>query len=312
MARSNHSEDSSGQKRSIFKPRTKERNFLLSVLVAAVHLTVILAVCLGLAGVGVVIGIAKAYMDTAPDLDLAALDAQDQTSFIYDANGNLITDYKGTEDRIMVSIDEMPKMLKDAFVAVEDARFYTHNGVDIKRIIGAFVTNFTTGSMQGASTITQQLIKQTLLSSEQSYKRKLQEAYLAMQLETRYTKDQILESYLNTIFLGGNYYGVQVAANGYFGKSLNQLTLRECAMLAGLTRSPNYYNPRANFYTRNTPGSTTPDITNNRTNYVLRQMRDNGMITSREYTQALDTSTANVLEKSPASTDLYAYPHYVE
>ena len=312
MARSNHSEDSSSQKRSIFKPRTKERNFLLSVLVAAVHLTVILAVCLGLAGVGVVIGIAKAYMDTAPDLDLAALDAQDQTSFIYDANGNLITDYKGTEDRIMVSIDEMPKMLKDAFVAVEDARFYTHNGVDIKRIIGAFVTNFTTGSMQGASTITQQLIKQTLLSSEQSYKRKLQEAYLAMQLETRYTKDQILESYLNTIFLGGNYYGVQVAANGYFGKSLNQLTLRECAMLAGLTRSPNYYNPRANFYTRNTPGSTTPDITNNRTNYVLRQMRDNGMITSREYTQALDTSTANVLEKSPASTDLYAYPHYVE
>lgn len=311
MANKKPSEGQTG-KRSIFKPRTRERNFLLSVIVTAIHLTVILAVCFCLAGVGAVIGIAKTYVDTAPTLDLAALDAQDQTSFIYDANGNLITDYKGTEDRIMVSIDEIPRMLQNAFVAVEDARFYTHNGVDIKRIIGAFFTNFTTGSMQGASTITQQLVKQTLLSSEQSYKRKIQEAYLAMQLETRYTKDQILESYLNTIFLGGNYYGVQVAANGYFGKSLKQLTLRECAMLAGLTRSPNYYNPRANFYTRNTEGSNTPDITNNRTDYVLRQMRDNGMITQQEYNAALDRKTATVLEKSPASTDLYKYPHYVE
>ncbi|MBQ7487111.1 MAG: PBP1A family penicillin-binding protein [Clostridia bacterium] len=311
MANKKPSEGQTG-KRSIFKPRTRERNFLLSVIVTAIHLTVILIVCFCLAGVGAVIGIAKTYVDTAPTLDLAALDAQDQTSFIYDANGNLITEYKGTEDRIMVSIDEIPRMLQNAFVAVEDARFYTHNGVDIKRIIGAFFTNFTTGSMQGASTITQQLIKQTLLSSEQSYKRKIQEAYLAMQLETRYTKDQILESYLNTIFLGGNYYGVQVAANGYFGKSLKQLTLRECAMLAGLTRSPNYYNPRANFYTRNTEGSNTPDITNNRTDYVLRQMRDNGMITQQEYNAALDRKTATVLEKSPASTDLYKYPHYVE
>ncbi|MBQ8092385.1 MAG: PBP1A family penicillin-binding protein [Clostridia bacterium] len=299
-------------KRSIFKPRTKERNFLLSVLVTAIHLCLILLICFGLAGTGAVIGIGKAYVDTAPTLDLAALDAQDQTSFIYDANGNLITDYKGTEDRIMVSIDEIPQMLRNAFVAVEDARFYSHNGVDIKRIFGAFFTNFTTGSMQGASTITQQLIKQTLLSSEQSYKRKIQEAYLAMQLETRYTKDQILESYLNTIFLGGNYYGVQVAAYGYFGKQLDQLTLRECAMLAGLTRSPNYYNPRANFYTRNKEGSQTPDITNNRTDYVLRQMQDNGLITSQEYEAALNRTTATVLEKSPASTDLYKYPHYVE
>ena len=298
--------------RSIFKARTKKPNFVLSVAATTIRLSFIIALCVGLALLGAVIGIAKAFVDTAPTLDLAALDAQDKTSFIYDREGNLITDYKGTEDRIMVSIDEIPEMLQNAFIAVEDARFYEHNGVDVKRIVGALVANFTSGSTQGGSTITQQLIKQTVLSSEQSYKRKLQEAYLAMELETRYTKKQILESYLNTIFLGGSYYGVRVAAYGYFGKELDQLTLRECAMLAGLTRSPNYYNPRSNFYTRNTEGSNTPDITNNRTDYVLRQMRENGLITAQQYNAALDRSTASVLEKSPASTDMYAYPHYVE
>ena len=298
--------------RSIFKARTKKPNFVLSVAATTIRLSFIIALCVGLALLGAVIGIAKAFVDTAPTLDLAALDAQDKTSFIYDSEGNLITDYKGTEDRIMVSIDEIPEMLQNAFIAVEDARFYEHNGVDVKRIVGALVSNFTSGSTQGGSTITQQLIKQTVLSSEQSYKRKLQEAYLAMELETRYTKKQILESYLNTIFLGGSYYGVRVAAYGYFGRELDQLTLRECAMLAGLTRSPNYYNPRSNFYTRNTEGSNTPDITNNRTDYVLRQMRENGLITAQQYNAALDRSTASVLEKSPASTDMYAYPHYVE
>ena len=298
--------------RSIFKARTKKPNFVLSVAATTIRLSFVFALCAGLALLGAVVGIAKAFVDTAPTLDLAALDAQDKTSFIYDSEGNLITDYKGTEDRIMVSIDEIPEMLQNAFIAVEDARFYEHNGVDVKRIVGALVANFTSGSTQGGSTITQQLIKQTVLSSEQSYKRKLQEAYLAMELETRYTKKQILESYLNTIFLGGSYYGVRVAAYGYFGKELDQLTLRECAMLAGLTRSPNYYNPRSNFYTRNTEGSSTPDITNNRTDYVLRQMRENGLITAQQYNAALDRSTANVLEKSPASTDMYAYPHYVE
>ena len=298
--------------RSIFKARTKKPNFVLSVAATTIRLSFIIALCVGLALLGAVIGIAKAFVDTAPTLDLAALDAQDKTSFIYDSEGNLITDYKGTEDRIMVSIDEIPEMLQNAFIAVEDARFYEHNGVDVKRIVGALVANFTSGSTQGGSTITQQLIKQTVLSSEQSYKRKLQEAYLAIELETRYTKKQILESYLNTIFLGGSYYGVRVAAYGYFGKELDQLTLRECAMLAGLTRSPNYYNPRSNFYTRNTEGSNKPDITNNRTDYVLRQMRENGLITAQQYNTALDRSTASVLEKSPASTDMYAYPHYVE
>jgi len=301
-----------GPAHTIFKPRTKNPNFLLSVAVSTIRLSGILILCACLSLVGALVGIAKAYVDTAPTLDLAALDSQDKTSFIYDSEGNLITDYKGTEDRIMVSIGEIPQMLQNAFIAVEDARFYEHNGVDVKRIVGALVANITTGSSQGGSTITQQLIKKTVLSSEQSYKRKLQEAYLAMELETRYTKDQILESYLNTIFLGGSYYGVKVAAYGYFGKELHELTLRECAMLAGMTRSPNYYNPRRNFYTRNTEGSNTADITNNRTDYVLRQMRENGMISTQEYNAALDRTTANVLETSPATTDMYSYPHYVE
>lgn len=298
---------------SIFKPATSKPNFVLCVAVNVVRILAVLVLLAGLGGLGAVAGIAKGYVETAPDLDLAALDDQAQTSFIYDANGNLITEYTGTENRVMVSLAAMPVYLQHAFVAVEDARFYTHNGVDLKRIVGAFVSNLSSSSVQGGSTITQQLIKNTLLSSEQSYKRKIQEAYLAMQLEQKYTKDQILESYLNTIYLGENYYGVQVAAEGYFGKSLAELTLRECAMLAGTTNSPYYYNPRRNFYTRSKEGVDYAKITNDRTDYVLRCMYENQFITYEQYQEALDPTTANVLETAPiSSTAMYAYPHYVE
>lgn len=300
-------------RRTLFKPRTRKPSFFLAVLVNSLRMLVLLILLFGLAGLGAVVGVAKAYMDSAPSLDLAAIDDQAQTSFIYDADGNLITDYKGTENRIMVSLDTMPQNLQHAFVAVEDARFYTHKGIDVKRIIGAFVTNFLSGSQQGGSTITQQLIKNTLLSSEQSYKRKIQEAYLAMQLETRYTKAQILEAYLNTIYLGEDYYGVKVAANGYFGKeNLSDLTLRECAMLAGMTTNPYYYNPRRNFYTRQSNTTDYKKITNDRTDYVLRCMYENQFISREQYQEALNTETANVLQTSPASTALYPYAHYVE
>ena len=300
-------------KKTIFKPRTRKPSFLLAVMVNSFRMLVLLVLILGLAGVGAVVGVAKAYMETAPELDLAAIDDQAQTSFIYDASGNLITDYRGAENRIMVSIDTMPLNLQHAFVAVEDSRFYTHNGVDVKRIVGAFVTNFLSGTQQGGSTITQQLIKNTLLSSEQSYKRKIQEAYLAMQLETRYTKNEILESYLNTIYLGEDYYGVKVAAYGFFGRdNLSDLTLRECAMLAGMTNNPYYYNPRRNFYTRQSDTTDYKRITNDRTDYVLRCMYENQFITHEQYLAALDPGTARVLEKSPSSTALYPYAHYVE
>ncbi|MBQ7455491.1 MAG: transglycosylase domain-containing protein [Clostridia bacterium] len=299
-------------RRTIFRPRLRKPNFVVTVLVNSLRVLAIIVLMLALAVAGAVLGIARAYVNTAPTLDLTLIDDQAQTSFIYDAQGNLITDYKGTENRVMVSIGEMPLNLQHAFVAVEDARFYTHNGVDVKRIVGAFVTNFITGSQQGGSTITQQLIKNTILSSEQSYKRKIQEAYLAMQLEAQYTKDEILESYLNTIYLGENYYGVYTAAQGYFGKDLRDLTLRECAMLAGMCTNPYYYNPRRNYYTRQSETTDYAAITNNRTDYALRMMYENQFITYEEYVAALDPSTARVLESAQDAGKLYDYVYYVE
>ena len=300
------------KKRSLFKRRTRKPSFVLAVIINSFRLLMLLILLAGLSGVGAVVGIAKTYVDTTPVLDIAKIDDQAQTSFFYDADGNLITDYKGTENRVMVSIDTMPYNLRNAFVAAEDVRFFAHSGVDIKRIIGAFVTNFVSGSQQGGSTITQQLIKQTILSSELSYKRKIQEAYLAMQLEVAYSKEEILESYLNTIFLGENYYGVKVAAIGYFGKELHELTLRECAMLAGMTTNPYYYNARRNYFQRQSPGVDYVARTNNRTDYVLRVMYENQMITQREFTEAQNQATAKVVAEDPQSTALYPYVHYVE
>ena len=293
---------------TIFKPRTRKPNFAVSVLVACIRLSAILFLVACVAGGGYVLGIVKAYTETAPELDLAQIDDQAQNSFFYDAQGNVITDYKGSEDRVLVSISDIPEMLQLAFVAVEDARFFSHNGVDAKRIVGAFVSNLSSSSTQGGSTITQQLLKNSLLSDEQSYKRKIQEAYLAMQLELLYTKEQILESYLNSIYLGESFYGVKTAAYGYFGKELDQLTLRECAMLAGVARSPYYYNPRRNLYLRQTP-----NVSNDRTDYALRQMYENQFITHEQYQSALNHNTVTVLETSPnSSATMYAYPYYVE
>ena len=128
--------------------------------------------------------------------------------------------------------------MKNAVIAIEDQRFRTHNGVDIKRIVGALVTNLLNDNVQGGSTITQQLVKLTMLTSDQNYKRKLQEAYLALQLEKQISKDDILLEYLNIIYLGGSDYGVKVAAMDYFGKEVSQLSLRECAALARTIRNP--------------------------------------------------------------------------
>lgn len=297
---------------SLFKRRTRKPSFVLAVIINCFRMLMLLVLIAGLSGIGAIAGIAKTYVDTAPVLDIAKIDDQAQTSFFYDRDSNLITDYKGTENRIMVSIDTMPHILRDAFVAAEDVRFYSHNGVDLKRIIGAFVTNFISGSQQGGSTITQQLIKNTVLTNELSYKRKIQEAYLAMQLEASYSKEEILESYLNTIYLGENYYGVKVAAMGYFGKELNQLTLRECAMLAGMTTNPYYYNIRRNLYTRSSETTDYVTRTNIRTDYVLRAMYESQLITQKQFTEAQNPATATVLREDPESKALYPYTHYVE
>lgn len=306
-------ENDINNKKILFKPSSQRKpNFALSVFINAFRIFLVLILVLGLAVAGVIFGIAKGYVDTAPELDLAKIDEQAETSFFYDRNGRLISDFKGTENRVMVSINTVPHHLRNAFIAVEDVRFYSHNGIDIKRIIGAFLKNITSGSQQGGSTITQQLIKNTVLTNEVSYKRKIQEAYLAMQLESKYSKEEILESYLNTIFLGENYYGVKVAAEGYFGKELHQLSLRECAMLAGMTTNPYYYNARRNFYQRKSEKTNYAAITNNRTNYVLRVMYENQMISQQEYRDALKVESANVLEESPIKQKMYPYAHYVE
>ncbi len=299
--------NSTNNRFTLFKPRTRETNFLLSVLMTTIRMLFVLVLLIGVSGTGLVVGIARAYVDTAPVLDLTLFDQQSQTSFIYDRDGNLITDFKGTENRIYASIDEMPEMLQNAFIAIEDSRFREHNGVDVKRIIGAFVYNVTgSGTTQGGSTITQQLIKQTILTTEQTYKRKIQEAYLALQLETVYTKDQILEEYLNVIYLGNSSYGVKVAAQDYFGKDLSELTIRECAMLAGLNKNPYGYNPRLNYYSRDKA-----DVTDKRTNDVLAAMYNAGFITEDQYNAAL-VEKVNVLETSPLASKMYDNAFYVE
>ncbi len=294
-------------KYAIFKPREYDRNFLFAVILLTVKMLFFVVLLIGLIGGGLVVGIAKGWVDTSPNLDLSQIGAQSQTSFIYDSSGKLIMEFKGSENRIYVEIEDIPQQLINAVIAIEDARFYEHHGVDLKRVGGALVNNVMGGATQGASTITCQLVKLTLLNSDQNYKRKVQEAYLALELEKNLTKDEILEAYLNVIYMGGSSYGVKIAAQDYFGKDLNQLTLRECACLAGLIRNPSRYNPRRNYFVRNRP-----EETDNRTNYVLEEMLDHRLITEEEYEQAR-YDTLQVVETATAATNnMYDNAYYVE
>jgi penicillin-binding protein 1A len=298
-----------------FTKRKKEPNFFLSVFVACIKLFIIAILIIGFAGFGAVLGVAKAYVDGTPKLDIAKIEDQSLTSFIYDSEGNLITEYKGLEHRIWAPLSEIPLYVQQALIATEDIRFYSHNGLDYKRLAGAFINNLRNEAVQGGSTLTQQLIKNTLLSPERTYKRKIQEAYLAIQLEKEYNKEEILEAYLNTIYLGSGNYGIKAAALNYFGKELNQLNLRECAVLVGITKNPYRYDPRLNFYSRNQP-----EVTYERANLVLRLMYDNGFITKAEYESArFDEKNPDsprnegftVLEES-SHQKLYDYPYFIE
>lgn len=294
-------------KYAIFKPRESERNFLLAVVMMTVKMLFFSILLIGLCCGGVLGGVAKAWIDTCPDLDIDSIGAQSLTSFIYDKNGNLVTEFKGSENRIYVDYDEIPQQLINAVISIEDARFNEHHGVDIKRIGGALINNLAGGNLQGASTITCQLVKLTLLNSDQNYKRKVQEAYLALQVEEQLSKEEILEAYLNVIYLGGANYGVKIAAQDYFGKELNELSLRECACLAAIIRNPYRYNPRRNYYTYDDP-----HLINDRTDYVLSQMLDQNLITQEEHDAAM-LETLNVLESSTASSDaMYDNAYYVE
>ncbi|MBS7262649.1 MAG: transglycosylase domain-containing protein [Eubacteriales bacterium] len=281
----------------IFEPRKKAPSFILEVLFKSIKYGIIALIILGFIGTGVVFGIAKSYLATAPELDLASLTDSDLTTMIYSSKGELLSTYANIENRVWASYDELPKNLVNAIISIEDTRFWTHPGIDTKRIVGALVNNLTGSSTHGGSTITQQLIKMKILSDEQTLRRKIQEAYLALELENKYTKEQILEAYLNTIPLGGSNYGVKSAAWDYFGKGLDELTLRECAMLAGITNNPSYYNPRLNMYVRDNMGAT-----DRRTNTVLLTMYQSGRISLQEYHDALNDEVT-ILEKSPTSSN---------
>jgi penicillin-binding protein 1A len=291
---------------SIFKPREKKPSFIVGVVLTTAKILFVLIFMMGAGVFGLLWGVAKAYMETTPNLDVQKLENQSVNSYIYDANDKLITVFTGTENREWVALSEIPKMLQNAFIAVEDIRFEYHNGIDIKRIVGAFVSNTFNGSSRGGgSTITQQLIKIRLLTMEQTYKRKIQEAYLAMQLETEYSKNEILESYLNTIPLGGVNYGVKTAAKDYFNKDLKDLTLREAACLAGITTSPSSLNPRRAYYvTKNTKPL------NDRVDFALKRMYEANYISKAQYEAAL-ADKLKVVQKSTVN-EMYKYPYFVE
>ncbi|MDY3309014.1 MAG: transglycosylase domain-containing protein [Eubacteriales bacterium] len=295
----------------LFVPRKRPRSTALAIVFGVIKIMLVLIVVGGFAVLGLLLGVAKAYIDTTPTLDISTLTKSDRTSYIYDCNGNVITSYADMEYRDWASIDEFPDNLKNALISVEDVRFYKHGGLDLKRLFSAVINTLRNTNTHGGSTITQQLIKNKVLSNVQSYKRKIQEAYLAYELESTVSKDTILEAYMNDVYLGDSNYGFKTAAKDYFGKELDELTIRECAMLAGMVQKPNYTNPRANTYKRfYEDGTNKMDITNARTDVVLKAMYEAGAITLDEYNAAL-AEEVTILEVS-SQKQLYDMAYFVE
>ena len=215
-------------------------------------------------------------MDRWVDFDVYRITGCDRTSIIYDGQSDVVTRLHGVQDRTWVSISELQPSTVYAFISAEDARFFEHEGVDIIRIAGAIVADIKAGSyVQGASTISQQLIKLSHLTSEKTISRKAEEAALAYEMERQYSKEDILEMYLNYVYFGGGYYGIEAAAEGYFGVHASDLTLDQSAMLAGILKSPSGYAPHINYA-----------ASINRRNNILRLMRDYGYITDDEKKQA--------------------------
>ena len=230
-------------------------------------------------------GIMQGLIKSAPDITDLSTAPSESATYIYDANGKQLQKLTApTSNRTPVSISQVPEDLQHAVVAIEDERFYEHNGIDVRGILRAFVVGITGGSFsEGASTITQQLLKNSVFTdwvSEstlvESFKRKFQEQYLAMELEKdmektyskQQTKQKILGDYLNTINLGAGTYGVQAAAKRYFNKDVSELTLSESTVIAGITQNPTGYNPITN-----------PDANAKRREKVLNAMLEQGYIT---------------------------------
>lgn len=289
----------------LFRRRTKQDSFVLGTLFMSLKLMAFAIIVVCFVGMGLGMGVVRAYVETTPPLDVAQLTISDRTSFLYDKNGDLVTSIADVEYRDWVDIEKIPDMLKNAFIAVEDVRFYKHSGVDFKRLFSAALEILGNSNSSGGSTITQQLIKNKILGAQRNYKRKIQEAYLAIILERMIEKDDILEAYLNDIYLGESNYGVNTAAKDYFGKELSELTIRECAMLAGITQQPYRYDPRKNMYQRGQMA-----VTDDRTNHVLSRMYQAGYITSEQYRSAL-AETVYIREVSDQKR-MYYHAYFVE
>ena len=196
---------------------------------------------------GVGLGYVAWVLRDLPDWDATYL-ASDKTTFLYDNQDQLFVELHGSENRKPVTLDELPQELIDCYISSEDTRFYDHHGIDITRIFGALLADIKSGSFsQGASTLTMQLARNAILEDQdKKLARKIKEAVLAIQLEREYTKDEILTMYLNEIYLGHSAFGVQAASQQYFNKDVSELTLSECAVLTGITPSPNNYSPISN------------------------------------------------------------------
>lgn len=215
-----------------------------------------------------------------PTISESDLQSAIQTQ-IYASDGTLITSL-GSENRTTITEEEVPQRLKDAILSIEDRRFYEHHGFDLIRIIGSFINNLKAGDItQGGSTITQQLVKLSVFStneSDQTYKRKVQEVILAWEIENKYTKDQILTFYLNKVFMGNGTYGFGTASTYYYGVPLSELTIAQTATLAGMPQAPSYYDPYTN-----------PEATKERRDIVLQTMYETNTITKAELDEALAT-----------------------
>ena len=271
-------------------------------LLVCVFAVMVIGAC---SGVGVIRGI----IASAPTIDDIVATPTGFLSTVLDANGNqTATLVASGSNRRAVTIDEIPKNLQHAFVAIEDERFYEHNGIDVTGIIRAGVKGVASGFhfSEGASTITQQLLKNTVFTSWTSessmadkFERKFQEQYLALQLEKVVDKDWILENYLNTINLGSGCYGVQTAAQTYFGKDAKDLTLSECAVLAAIPKAPTAYNPKNH-----------PEKNQQRRDKILNNMKEQGYITEEEYTIAMNDNVYDRIAmhtQSQAESAPYSY-----
>ena len=239
------------------------------------------------------------YVSKAPSLSESKLVAT-TSSKIYDSNDELIADL-GSERRVNAQANEIPTELVNAIVSIEDHRFFSHRGVDTIRILGASLRNLRGGGLQGGSTLTQQLIKLTYFStstSDQTLSRKAQEAWLAVQLEQKATKQEILTYYINKVYMSNGNYGMQTAAQNYYGKDLKDLSLPQLALLAGMPQAPNQYDPYSH-----------PEAAQERRDLVLSEMKGQGYITAEQYEKAINTPITDGLQSLRSGNN---YPAYMD